>query len=116
MWNRQGKLVQYVYHPDQPSRFGEAFEWEMKPLERGRWHSLTTTVKINTPNKHGGKIQSWLNGKLVLDKRNIRFRSTNKLQIDRFMFVSFFGGGNSSWAPNRGQVAYFDEFVISAIK
>jgi len=108
-------LVQYVYHPDQPSQFGEVMEWSMdQPLERGKWHTLKTMVRINTPGKRDGIIQSWLDDKLVLNRRDIRFRNTQNLEISRFLFVSFYGGNDASWAPRSKQTAYFDEFVIRA--
>lgn len=114
MWRPQGKLVQYVYHPDQLRPFGDSFEWNMPPIETGKWHTIKTRVRLNRPKKHDGLIQSWFDGKLVLDRRDIRFRDNNKLQIDRYMFASFFGGSDSSWAPKRDQWLYLDEFIISA--
>ncbi len=113
MWNRHGKLIQYVYHPDQPRQFGEIMEWDMKKLELGKWHTIKTTVRINVPGKRNGMIKSWLDGKLVLNKNDMRFRNTNKLLIDRFMFAVFFGGGDPSWAPRTDQHLFLDEFVIS---
>lgn len=114
MWGRGGKLVQYVYHPDQTRAFGDAFEWQIPPLETGKWHTIKTRVRMNRPSKHDGLIQSWFNGKLVLDRRDIRFRNNKKLLIDRFMFASFFGGSDPSWAPKRDQNIYLDEFILSA--
>ena len=113
MWDRHGKLVQYVYHPDQLRAFGDAFEWNMPRLETGKWHDIKTRVRLNSAGKHNGIIQSWLDGKLVLDRRDLRFRDNNKLQIDRFMFASFFGGSDPSWAPHRNQQIYLDEFVLA---
>jgi len=113
MWNRHGKLIQYVYHSDQLKQFGEIMEWDMEKLELGKWHNIKTTVRINTPGKRNGMIKSWLNGKLVLDRNDLRFRNTNKLLIDRFMFAVFFGGSDPSWAPRRDQHLFLDEFVIS---
>jgi len=114
MWNRHGKLIQYVYHPDQPRQFDEIMEWDMEKLELGKWHTIKTTVRINVPGKRNGMIITWLDGKLVLDRNDLRFRNTNKLLIDRFIFAVFFGGGDPSWAPRRDQHLFFDEFVISA--
>jgi hypothetical protein len=114
MWNNKGKLVQYVYHPDQPSKYGDVFEWEMdKSIERGKWHSIQTMVLLNTPGKKNGAIKSWLNGKVVLDKKGLRFRDTNKLEIDRFIFASFFGGSGPYWAPRKDEYAFIDEVVLS---
>ena len=114
MWDREGKLVQYVYHPAQKRSFGDAFDWSMTPLKTGKWHMIKTRVRLNTPGKRDGLIQSWLNGRLVLDKRNMHFRNNKKLQIDRFMFASFFGGSDPTWATRRDQYIYLDEFILSA--
>ncbi len=113
MWDRHSKLIQYVYHPDQPRQFGEIMKWDMEKLELGKWHNIKTTVRINSPSKRNGMIKSWLDGKLVLDRNDLRFRNTNRLLIDRFMFASFFGGSDPSWAPRRDQHLFLDEFVIS---
>ncbi|MGB5600734.1 MAG: polysaccharide lyase, partial [Thiothrix litoralis] len=60
-----------------------------------------------------GVITTWLNGKQVLDKRDLRFRNSNNLQIERFLFAVFFGGTGAEWAPKRDMVLYLDDFTLS---
>ena len=113
MWENTGKLGQYVYHMDQPSHFGDFFVWDAPPLERGKWYQIKTLVRLNTPGKSDGIITTWLNGKEVLNKRDLRFRTGNDLKIERFLFAVFFGGTGAEWAPPRDETVYLDDFTLS---
>lgn len=114
MWDNKGQLGQYIYHPDQPKPFGEFFPWEAAPLEKGRWHQIKTFVRLNSPGKRDGIVTSWLNGKKVMDKRDLRFRLGNDLPIERFLFSVFYGGSGPTWAPSHDMMLYLDEFVLSS--
>ncbi|MFN3786568.1 MAG: polysaccharide lyase, partial [Thiothrix sp.] len=113
MWEKAGRLGQYVYHPDQPQAFGEFFPWDAPLPEKGKWYQVKTLVRLNTPGKHDGVITTWLNGKQVFDKRDLRFRNGNNLQIERFLFTVFFGGTGAEWAPPRDMLVYLDDFTLS---
>jgi hypothetical protein len=41
-------------------------------------------VKANTPGKRDGRVAVWVDGKLVADFQNLRFRDIESLKIDRF--------------------------------
>jgi len=41
-------------------------------------------VLANTPGQRNGRIAVWLDGKLVADFMNLRFRDIESLKIDRF--------------------------------
>lgn len=116
MWNDEGKPVQYAYHPDQKGKYGDALFWDKEgqgQLERGKWHTVQTMVQLNTPKKKDGRIVTWFNGKKVLVKEGLRFRDINGLEIDRFLFVSFFGGHGPEWAPLKDETAYIDDIRIA---
>lgn len=113
MWRSGGALVQYVYHPDQPTIYGEDFPWAAAAVTPGVWYRVETRVVMNTPGKRNGIIQSWLNGEQVLDIRNIRFRDVSSFAVDALKFETFFGGGDSSWAPSRDVSVFFDDIIIS---
>ena len=116
MWFTAGKIVQYVYHPDQPGKWGESFPWNVggqRYFTPGIWHCVETRIKINTPGKRDGIIQSWFDGELALDVKDLRFRDTNDFAIDLFYFSTFFGGSGPSYAPSKDEYAYFDNFIIS---
>jgi hypothetical protein len=115
MWNDEGRLVQYVYHPDQPGKYGDAMFWEMqgKPVEKGKWHTVQTMVQLNTPGKKNGVIASWINGNQVLKRKGMRFRDIDGLEIDRFQFVYFLGGHGPEWYPRKDEYAYIDDVRLS---
>ncbi len=110
--------VQYVYHPDMPGTSGEDFKWDDTPngwaeLESGVWYNFQHRVVMNTPGQNDGIIQAWLDGEMVLDVQNIRFRDIASLKIDQMYFSTFFGGSSTIWEAAKDEQAYFDDFVIS---
>ncbi len=117
MWRPDGKIVQYVYHPDQSGDYGEDFAWDFGGCPRffapGKWQCLETFVKMNTPGKKDGVIISWLDGDKALEVMGLRFRDIASMKIDKFYFDTFFGGGDPSWATPRDQFAQFDNFAIA---
>ncbi|MEM9191948.1 MAG: polysaccharide lyase [Myxococcota bacterium] len=117
MWKSGGDAVQYMYHPDQPGRWGEDFRWD----DGGAWRSFPTDVWItvehrvvmNTPGRRDGIVQGWYNGELALDRRDVRYRDTDRFAIDGFLFSTFFGGNASRHAANRDEYIDFDDFIFS---
>jgi len=116
MWGRDGRVVQYVYHPDQKGKYGESLHYDIggrRQFKPGVWHAVEHRIVMNTPGKHDGVIQAWFDGTLALDKRDLRFRDVDTFAIDQFAFSTFFGGDNATWAPVKDEAIYFDDFVIS---
>lgn len=114
MWNLKGQLGQYVYHMDQPKPFGEFFEWDLPPIVKDKWYHIKTFVKLNAGGQKDGIVKTWVDGKVVLDKHDLRFRAGNNLPIERFLFSLFYGGSGPEWAPPRDMDIYFDDFVLSS--
>lgn len=112
-------IVQYTYHPDQPTQFGDDMRWddgspaEWKEFESDRWYHLQHRIVMNTPGMQDGIIQAWLDGELVLDRQDIRFRDTSAFAIDTMYFSTFFGGSSTIWEATKDEFAYYDDFVIS---
>ncbi len=117
MWRADGRIVQYVYHPDQPGKWGEDFPWavEGQPVffKPGKWHCVETYIRMNSPGKKDGLLRSWLDGKPALEVTTLRFREVPELKIDAFYFSTFFGGGEPDWAPPKDQYVQFDDFAIA---
>jgi len=40
------------------------------------------------------------------------YRKTDSFAIDSFLFNTFYGGDDSSWAPDSDMYIYFDNFEI----
>lgn len=120
MWQESGSIRQYVYHVDQSSIYGDGRPWHEEDGKNcfflpGRWYHLENYVKMNSPGKSNGIITCWLDGRLVMDEEDFRFRNVATIGIDAFYFSTFFGGGDESWASGKREYVYFDNFVISRL-
>ncbi|MGB3492432.1 MAG: polysaccharide lyase [Elainellaceae cyanobacterium] len=115
MWRRQGAGEVYAYLPtseDYGTSIGRG-TWQFQP---GVWYQLEQVVSLNQPDRADGQIQVWVNGNLVLEQRDIRFRTVDSLQIDGIFFSTFFGGGDASWATPQDVYIDFANFSVSAVE
>lgn len=118
MWRGAGRLVQYMYIPGKQSSCGDDFDWDMPSIAPGRWHELKNQIILNTPGTGGagkadGVMRSWLDGRLVLDRRNVRFRDAASLKIDQFYFSTFHGGSSDAWRPSADSYISFSDITVS---
>ena len=110
-----GALAQYTYYPGK----AQSYEWYndgaggQVNLEPGKWYTIETYIKLNTPGSNNGKLQAWVDGKLVLNKQKYKWRTSSSLKIDGVFFLFGYGGGNSSWAAPEDQYNYFDNWILS---
>lgn len=114
MWREGGKGEVYAYLPtsvDHGTSFG-AGNWSFVP---GIWYELEQHVVLNTIGKKDGSIEVWVDGKPILKKENLYFRSVDTLKIQGIFFSTFFGGHDSSWAAPKDTYIDFANFAISAI-
>ena len=124
-----GQLNVYVYHPEQRSQYGDHFfptglvdpntsisfdfgpDFVSRPdviPELGRWYCYEYMVKANTPGQRDGRVTIWLDGELVADFGNLRFRDVASLKIDRFG-LSFHIKSN----PNGQSRKWYDDVVAA---
>lgn len=116
MWRPRGQVVQYMYYPDQPNAKGQDFNWAtagQRYFKPGEWHRVETRIKMNTPGSRNGIVQSWFDGRLALDRRNVRFRNISSFSINWLMFSTFFGGADPTWAPPKNEYVYFDNLIVA---
>ena len=99
-----GLMNVYVYHPAQRSQWGDHFfpNGEVSPNtslpgdfgphftprpqftpELDRWYCYELMLKANTPGQRDGRIGCWVDGKLIADFPNLRFRDVVTLKIMR---------------------------------
>jgi len=116
MWRELGLLEQYVYYIDQDpkKKWGTDFPWKKKDgtqayIATGLWYTIRTYVKINTPGLEDGKIITWIDGEEVLNI-DLRFRKDASFAIDSFQFVTYFGGNDETWFPEKDEKIYFKDF------
>lgn len=112
MWDKDGRLGQYIYHPDQPTQFGEFFAWDTTSIPKNQWHQIKTEVRLNTSGKRDGLIKTWFNGELVFERNNFRLRNSHTLPIERILFSVFYGGEGTQWQPKQDNHLYIDDWVI----
>lgn len=119
MWRTDGDIMQYVYHPDQPENYGDNMYWqendETLRFVPGQWHEVVHEIRINSPGVNNGSIKGWLDGELVLDRTDMRFRDVDDFAIDGLYFSTFFGGGSSSWSTTKDETILFDDFSIESL-
>lgn len=116
MWRRNNALVVYLYHPDQPSTYGEDFRHQGLTLQTGRWYTVRQRIVMNTNNQANGRLESWVDGQPYIAE-DIRYRSRdNAFSVDSLMFSTFYGGNDSSWAPSKTTYIRFDNFKIAATR
>lgn len=121
------KIKFYVYHPEIYKDAGDAYPIAGKKyygrgpwlspgftLQTGTWYTVTQRIVLNTPGKHNGLIEGYINGKLCAVQTGMRFRDISTLMIDRIFFANFFGG--SGVPPSKTEYISFDNFFVYTYK
>jgi hypothetical protein len=110
-WSADGKGSVVAHYPDETSRWGEPLERIGNfQFERGVIHTLGLEVVMNTPEQHDGIVRAWLDGVLVVERVDIRWRDIPELKIDGLDFGSIFGGSGDAWAPSKDEHIEFGDF------
>ncbi|HSC86406.1 MAG TPA: hypothetical protein VLC09_04020 [Polyangiaceae bacterium] len=114
MWRGGGIVEQYMYYPDRTNRCGDDWNYSGARFVPGTWHTVEHRIRMGTKGQSNGVMQGWLDGKLLLNRTNVRWRTaTAGYAIDTLYFSTFFGGSDSSWAPKSAQRVDFDDFIVS---
>ena len=74
----------------------------------GRWYCYEIMLKANTPGLRDGRMALWLDGKMIADFTNLRFRDIADLKIDH-VGLSLHGNGGIMATSKK----YYDNFVIA---
>jgi len=109
---KEGEVEFYYYHPDQRGGYGDHKHMNVT-LERGRWHSLETMVKVNTVGQKDGELGCWLDGEKVGEVTGLRFRDTDDLRIRFIGFSNYWGGAGPENTAPVDQVHYIDNIVVA---
>jgi len=113
MWRRSGDGEVYAYLPTS-QKHGTSIGRGSWTWPAGRWVQVVQHVRLNTPGRADGVLDVWFQGKQVLHRTDITYRTTRDLRIDGLFFSSFFGGGDRSWATPKDQYADFADVHLSA--
>ncbi|MFI8992503.1 polysaccharide lyase [Streptomyces sp. NPDC053542] len=112
MWRRKGRGEVYAYLPtsvEHGTSLGRG-KWKWPT---GRWTCVEQAVRLNTPDEDNGSVEVFLDGRRVLREDELKFRTSEKLQIEGVFFSTFFGGSDPSWATPDADYADFAAFAVS---
>ncbi len=112
MWGSGGSVSSYMYHPKQPSYYGQGFGWSRR-VDDGRWHVLRQCYRMNTVGKKNGVLRAWLDGARVLNRTDFVYRLKNTVHISHLMWSVFRGGATMDWAGHRDSHVDFDRVRVT---
>jgi hypothetical protein len=124
MWRAEGRLEFYLHTKYDPRErlFWNNVNGTHAAVTRNKWHTIQMRMKLNTPGQADGIWQGYLDGVLVGDYRDLRFRNDARTNLHSVFFSTFHGGssGDASspseiWWPNRDSTAWFDSFDVSTV-
>ncbi len=80
---------------------GRFFDSEEVLFDDGDWHCVEAMFRLNSLNpardepNHDGELRGWVDGKLVIERTDVVFRSTDfpKMKFNQFMMLPYFHDG-----------------------
>lgn len=107
MWREQGQGELYPYVVGLEGVSVGRGAWT---FPSGEWVSVEQELILNEPGQANGVARLWIDGRAVLEQRDIVYRTTGDVTIDGLMFSTFFGGNGKEWRTPRDQHADFADF------
>jgi hypothetical protein len=111
MWREHGAGELYPYVVDLEGASVGRGAWI---FPTGQWVSIEQEIVLNDPGQANGVARLWIDGRPVLEQRDIVYRTTPELTIDGLMFSTFFGGSGEGWRTPRDQHVDFAAFRLYA--
>jgi len=111
MWRRKGDGEVYAYIIGNDRR-GISLERGAWRFPRGKWTRLEQEVILNTPGKPDGMVRVCVNGKLMMEKTGLVYRTTRDVTISGIMAHVFFGGKKPSWASTKDTIVRMTPFDL----
>ncbi|KAI7869603.1 uncharacterized protein EV154DRAFT_530699 [Mucor mucedo] len=126
MWRGDGFGEVYAYLPHSLQRkdlcddkvnicnpdYGFSLGRNKFQFKTGKWTSVRQVLTLNTAGKKNGKLNVYVNGKLVIQEKNLVFRTSSSGRVVGIMFHTFFGGSDSTWKSPKSQYSYFKNFYL----
>lgn len=112
MWREKGRPVTYTYYQDQRSIYGDDGS-DKRPFAFAldRYYAVSLHVRLNdAADRANGFVRLYVDGALVSAQEDIRLRgaSGDAGLINTFLFHTFHGGHDPSWAPRNAAGGYAD--------
>jgi len=84
--------------------------WTFTP---GKWTVLSQRVKLNDAGAQNGELEVIVDGQTMFNLNGVAFRDSDNGRFDGYIFQSFFGGHDPSWASPKNQDVYFKDLSIA---
>ena len=112
MWRKDGRGQAYVYHMNQPSKYGDEFDFPKSfRFKLGKRYSIALRVEMNSVGKPDGKLMVWVNEEKLVERLDMEWRALEDIGVNGLLFNTFHGGSGESWAPSRDCHARFGNFT-----
>lgn len=113
MWNREGVPRLYVYHQNRVHSCGDSYPADDFVFKRNRWYRVEIFVEVNSSvEASDGRAALHIDGKKLVEVENLELTGNSSVEIDTFLFSTFFGGSDDTWSPSKEVHAYFDNFTV----
>jgi hypothetical protein len=114
MWRANGVPNLYVYHQGRKANdCGADYPAVSFSLKTNDWYRIDLQVKMNSDAAlNNGAATLYIDGIKRAEATNLRLTGDNTVQIDKFLFSTFYGGNNGDWAPNHTNYIEFDNFSV----
>jgi hypothetical protein len=91
----------YVYHLDEAGDI-QTWDRDVASLDNGKWYCVEGRIKLNTPGKHDGVIEGWVDGQQAYSRSDFAFRRADEgsMHIKSFWFDNYYGGSYTSPVVN----------------
>ncbi|TDU81506.1 hypothetical protein EI77_00816 [Prosthecobacter fusiformis] len=122
MWRREGRGEAYIYHKNQPDKYGHSFPFpEDFRFPINEPVQVRLAVTMNTPGKRDGTLRVWIAlpdqaEKMMVEQTDMEWRSSDSYGVDGLYFETFHGGGDKSWAPKKDCWAEFGNLSVRGTK
>lgn len=110
---RHTSIGNYVYHADMEGQFGDTEFYHDHCggiLDQNRWYVVEQYIQLNTPGENDGVLRAWVDGRLVEEKTDWRWRDVDSLHIENIWMNVYHGG--TATAP-QDLVLYIDNVVVA---
>jgi hypothetical protein len=122
MFRDGGTVHTYTYCQNKKQKYGiDGRHVRRFKFGRNRYYAVSLHIKLNEPaKKENGFSHLYIDGEPVVIQDEIRFRGVDSEDtlIQKFMFSTFHGGHQPSWAPKDKKGNYvmvyasFDNFAV----
>lgn len=96
MWREDGRLIPYVYHYDQPDKFGDTFGDTIGYLTDTKAYKIRYYVQLNTDDNRDGILRIFIDDVQVYEQTKICYR-VDDCKIDTAHIAIFAGGSSEDW-------------------